>query len=562
VKVALTGHGTTAPLVPSLVAEFARHRLLAEITSTSFDSYVFELTDPASVVYRSEAALVLCVLDPGVILDEVPVPWRASDVAEAADRKLALIERLADRFGEAGHGTLVLNTLPLPRHAVAQLLDYRSRAELGAVWREANARLLRLSASRPAVVVIDTDPLLAEAGVAARDSRLDTYARVRLDPSLLAGYAREVGHLGRHIVGRTSKCLVLDLDGTVWGGIVGDDGPDGIQVAESPAGEAFRVFQRTALQLQSQGVLLAAVSKNDPEPVLEVFRHHPRMTLREEHFVRIVANWRPKHQNLTELAEALNLAPDSFVFVDDSPYERELLRRELPGVTVIGVDSEPALHADRLLRDGWFDTRELTSEDLARAGRYREELARRDFAGGFESIEDYLRELEVTVRLAPAAEADVPRVSQLTLRTNQFNLTTRRLQPAEVTALMADPASQVLTIRSSDRFGDYGLVGVIFSREDGDGVHMDNFVLSCRVFSRGIEQACLSSVLRRAREAGAAYVRGRYQATARNGIVRDLYPRHGFTALPAADGEVAVFRHELADIPPVPGHLRLLEDYE
>jgi FkbH-like protein len=279
------------------------------------------------------------------------------------------------------------------------------------------------------------------------------------------------------------------------------------------------------------------------------------MTLREDDFVRIAANWRPKHENLAELADALNLGVDSCVFVDDSPYEVGLVREKLPGVAVVHVDGDPALHVERLLRDGWFDTRELTAEDRGRVAKYRDELARQDFLAGFDSIQDYLRELKVTVRLGDVADREVPRVAQLTQRTNQFNLTTRRLQQPEVRALRDDPASLVLAIHAGDRFGDNGLVGAVFARRDGDALHIDNYVLSCRVFSRGIEQACLAVLLDHARAAGATAVYGYYRPTARNGIVGDLYRHHGFSETDRSGDGTAVFRHDLSTPLERPEHL-------
>jgi FkbH-like protein len=437
-------------------------------------------------------------------------------------------------------------------------VDYRSRARLGAVWREANARLLAL-AERRSVVVVDLDPLVAE-GITVDDPRLRVYARANLSPGLLARYAREIGHLARCVAGRSKKCLALDLDGTVWGGILGEDGIEGIEVADSYRGEAFRAFQRVAKQIGSQGVLLVAASKNDLEPVRAALRDHPRMTLKEDDFLRVTANWRPKHENLLELAEALNLSVDSFVFVDDSAYECGLVRRELPGVAVVELDREPALHAERLLEGGWFDVPGLTAEDRARPSRYRDDLVRKDFLDGFASLEGYLRELGVTVRLAALREADVARVSQLTLRTNQFNLTTERLQAAEVQALLDDPFAEVLTIHSADRFGDNGMVGALLTSREGEVLRIDNFLLSCRVFSRGIEQACLAAVLRRAVADGARAVIGTYRKTAKNGKVSEFYPRNGFR-LVDDDGSVTTFRHDLREILEPPGHVELTESF-
>lgn len=447
VEIAITGHGTLSMLVAPLTAQLARHGVLARTRVGDFDGYVFDLSDPAGGIRAGDADLALCVLDPFAVFDEVPVPWRPQDVEKVLAEKLALVQGPATRFRAAARGTLVLNTLPLPRRFTAQLVDHESRALLGAVWREANARLPRFGAELPGVTVIDLDPLLAWA-VAAYEPRTGAYAKVYLSPDLLAEYAREVSHLALNRVGRTKKALALDLDGTLWGGILGDDGVEGIEVAGTFHGEAFKAVQKVARQLGSQGVLLAAVSKNDADTVSRALREHPEMTVREADFVRVSANWQPKHENIARLAKALNLGVDGFVFADDSAFECGLVRRELPDVAVLHLDGDPAEHVDRLLADGWFDVPALTAEDRTRTEKYRDELVRDDFLQAFDSIEDYLRELKVSVRLAAAGEADIARVSQLTLRTNQFNLTTTRLGPAEVRALAEDPRALVVTIRS------------------------------------------------------------------------------------------------------------------
>ncbi|MFE5208766.1 HAD-IIIC family phosphatase [Streptomyces sp. NPDC056600] len=553
---ALTGHGTLTGAVPALTAELARHGLPARIRLSPFDSWVFDLVDPASELYAARPGLVLCLLDAAVVTDDLPTPWGADDVARVLEEKLGLLERAAEVCATAAPGaTLVLNTLPLPQETPAQLLDLRARARLGALWRRAEARLLELSDRHPHVVVLDLQPLLAQ-GVAVRDVRQSVYARAHLSDGVLARYAREVGHLARLSTGGAKKVLALDLDNTVWGGVLGEVGPDGIETDGGYRGEAFRRFQLVVRQLAAQGVLVTAVSKNDLEPVEKTLREHPGLALREEDFVRIRANWRPKHENLAELAAELNLGVDSFVFVDDSSFERGLVRRELPGVAVVAVGEEPALHPERLLEDGWFTARELTDEDLVRPARYREERDRQDFLHTFDSLDGYLRELDTTVALAPAAPEEYARISQITLRTNQFNLTTRRLQPADVRALAADPAALVLGVRAADRFGDHGLVGAVLLRQDGEALTVDNFLLSCRVFSRGIEQTVLHAALRHARDSGLREVRAAYRRTPKNGKVADFLPRGGFTATTVTEEET-VFRHDLAELPEPAAHIRL-----
>lgn len=559
-RIAITGHGTLAELVPALTAQLARHGMLPRLYEAAFDSYIPELADPGSALYAWRPDLTLCVLDHQIILDSLPTPWGSAHgkaaLAEQVDRLEGLARRHAD---SSATGHLVLNTLPLPASAPAALIDEVSRAEFSASWHEANARLLRLAAQLPAVSVIDLHPLIA-AGVPAVDPRLSGYAKAHLTPALLAAYAREVGHLVRRLTGRTKKVLALDLDGTLWGGILAEDGPEGIEIGEGRLGTAFAAFQRTVAQLAAQGVLLAAVSKNDREPVLEAFGSHPGLVLREPDFVQVSADWEPKPERLRQLAEDLGLALDSFVFVDDTPAECGMVRDLLPEVDVVQLDAEPALHGARLLADGWFAVREVTAEDRARTTRYRSELRREEHRRGFGSLADYLADLGVTVRLEPAAPADIARVSQITMRTNQFNLTTVRLQQHDVARIAADPDSSVLCIRSADRFGDNGLVGAIFAHRDGDTVHLDNFLLSCRVFARGIEQACLAELLRLAVASGARAVTAEYRRSAKNSRVADFYPASGFAPVaapaPAAAGAAAAFRHDLVRIPEPPAHVR------
>ncbi|MEY9860427.1 FkbH-like protein [Catenulispora sp. GAS73] len=571
-RVALTGHGTLPALLPALSARLAGHGVLIEPYQAAFDGYVFELGDPDSRLYAAEPQLTVAVLDAAVIADELPLPWGPDDVAEVFERRLGVIEGLCERFAARNSGTLALTTMPLPRSLAAQLIDHRSRARLGAVWREANARLLRLSERHPAVLVLDLDTLVAE-GVAVQDARLDAYAKAHLSDALLGRLARELGHLGAHLAGRTRKCLVLDLDGTLWGGVLGEDGPDGVEVGHGLRGEAFSSFQRLARQIGAQGVLLAVASKNDLDPVLDMLRG-PRMTLREQDFVRVTANWSAKPRNLRDLAAELNIGLDALVFADDSPTECGLVRTVLPEVAVVELGSDPAEHAGRLLREGWFDVRELTAEDHARPARYREEVSRQDFRASFDGLDDYLDQLQLHVRVARPTAAELPRISQITLRTNQFNLTGARLDPAEVARRAQDPDHLVLGVHVGDRFGDSGLVGAVFARREGDTLRLENFLLSCRVFARGVEQAVLAWLLHTAPGLGARQVLAQYRPTAKNSAFSGFYPANGFSVLAEDEAEAETkaetktgtktetktFRHDLADPPPIPAHLRLTDE--
>ncbi|WP_328870169.1 HAD-IIIC family phosphatase [Streptomyces sp. NBC_00287] len=546
VQVTVTGSGTLDGLVPSLTAEFARHGLGLDPSMGDFGAWERELLSTSS-----PAALLLCVLDASTVFDALPVPWTVADAAHATADLLARLDAHAARHAEHASGLLVLNTLPLPYTETHQLLDLRARAELGALWREFNAGLLRLALRHPRVQVIDLDPLLTSGGP-LHDPRLAAYAKARLGPELLARYAREVGHLARALRGRARKVLVLDADQTLWDGVLGDAGPEGIAAAHTLRGEAFGRFQRVAKQLAAQGVLLAVCSKNDREPLLAVLREHPDMLLREPDFVAVHAGWGPKDVALREIAEALNLGVDSLVFADDSPFERGQVAGALPAVQLIALDDEPALHVERLLADGWFDVPELTDADLRRAEGYRSESDRARLRESAQSYEEYLAQLGVVVELSALRPHEVARVAQLTQRTNQFNLTTRRMSAPEVQAYSDGPGGLVVTVGARDKFGDNGLVGAVFVRREPEAWHVDNALLSCRVFGRGIEQAAFAALLTEAAKTGVAAVYGSYRPTAKNHRVRDLYPSLGFE--PGAEG---VFRHSLRRLPEVPAHIAL-----
>ncbi|MEU6297474.1 HAD-IIIC family phosphatase [Streptomyces erythrochromogenes] len=559
VTVAVTGQSTVGHVVDPLRGELARHGMLLRAVLGEHGTYLRDLTDPAGELRAAAPDLALCLLDAETLFSQVPAVWGPEDVERAGEEVLGRCAALA----AGALGTLVLNTVPLPRSRSHQLVDHRSRARLGAVWREFNARLLRLTESADRLVVIDLDPLVGEGGPVT-DPRLARYAKVQLGAGLLAAYAREIGHLARAIRGQVRKCLVLDLDGTLWDGVLGEDGPDGVAAAGTLRGEAFGAFQQCVKQLASQGILLAVSSKNDEGLVRETLAAHPDLVLREPDFAAVKADWEPKDANVADIARTLDLAPDALVFADDSPAERAQVRFGAPGVAVVALDEEPALHVSRLLADGWFDTLRLTEEDRARTGEYRRRRERGALQAGSGSYEEFLRALEVSVGLGPPRRHEFARVSQLTLRTNQFNLTGVGYTEAELVRRTAGPGRLLLVARSADRFGDNGLVGAVLGSVAGEVLRLDGMWLSCRVLGRGVEQACLALLLARARELGLSAVGARYVPTARNHRARDFYPSAGFTpAHPGASGGSADgpvnFRHDLARLPQVPAHVRVTE---
>lgn len=552
--VAVTGSSTTRPLASPLSAQLARHGFIPRIQVGGYRQYAIELRETSGALFATEPDVTVCLLDADEVFGRLRTPWTPADVEHALREVNSGLARLADAYLGYHRGTLVFNTIPLPRRWAAQLIDHRSRALLGAAWREFNAQLLRFAADQPGVVVLDVEPLLGESGPLA-DPRSSRYADVQFSDSFFAAYAREIGHLIRSTSGRSSKCLVVDLDGTMWGGVLAEDGPEGIEISGGFRGEAFHAFQTAVKQLGSQGALIAVCSKNDEQDVRAVLNGPWPLALRADDLVAIVANWGAKPDNLLQLAEQLGIAVDSLVFVDDSPAERGLVREVLPTVPVIDVDAdEPALHVHRLLADGWFVTQEVTDEDRARGRRYLTDEKRLKFRERTESLADYLAGLGTAVELFHATAGDATRVAQLTQRTNQFNCTTIRLDTPAVLQIMADPNAEVICVRCADRFGEHGTVGVVLASWSGQVLCLDNFLLSCRVLARGVESACLRAVLTHAKRAGAVEVEAAFRPTPRNQRVKNFYSEHGFKPIEQT-ADTARFSHDLIELPPHARHV-------
>jgi FkbH-like protein len=343
--------------------------------------------------------------------------------------------------------------------------------------------------------------------------------------------------------GKYKKCLVLDLDNTLWGGVVGDDGIEGIVLgAGSAPGEAFLALQAYALTLSKRGVLLAVCSKNDPKIAEAAFRDHPEILLKRDDFAAFMANWNDKAENLVAIAKALNIGVDSLVFVDDNPVERARIREALPMVAVPELPADPAGYVRCLARAGYFEATAFTKEDQERSRQYAANAARDSLASATGEIDVFLQGLEMSVEYGPIAPNNLVRVTQLINKTNQFNTTTIRRTEHEIDALMAGPNAIGLQFRLIDKFGDNGIVSVIIltpQKDRGDALEIVTWVMSCRVFGRQLEDEIMNIVVEAARRRGVQTLCGPFVPTKKNGVIRDLFANLGFTRLGSADVEDA-----------------------
>jgi FkbH-like protein len=365
------------------------------------------------------------------------------------------------------------------------------------------------------------------------DERYWYLAKQPMSFTWAADYCRSLASLVGALLGRTRKCLVLDLDNTLWGGVIGDDGVAGIAIGEGSAvGEAFKAFQQYVLALKQRGVLLAVCSKNDDRIARSAFTDHPEMVLRLDDFVAFKATWRPKSEQLRAIAAEVNLPLDAFVFLDDNPAERAEVARALPEVAVLDLPDDPGGFLRALDAAGLFEVATLTTEDVQRTATYQVRRQSIAAATGTTDVSAYLASLDMIAEVRPFEPLAFERITQLVNKTNQFNLTTPRVVLSEILGLASDPAALTRTVRLRDRFGDHGLISVLYGHVQADRLTIDAWLMSCRVLGRGVERLLLNDVVAAARARGIQEIVGCYRATDRNGLVKGHYAGLGFTRDP------------------------------
>ena len=355
----------------------------------------------------------------------------------------------------------------------------------------------------------------------------------------IPAFSYNVACIIKSIYGKNKKALVLDLDNTLWGGVVGDDGVDGIEIGhETSMGQVYSEFQAYLKELKSCGIMLNVDSKNEEENALAGL-NHPEGTLKPDDFIYIKANWQPKDLNFTEIAAELNILPESMVFVDDNPAERAIVTGQIPGVSAPHMDA-PEHYITAIDRCGFFEATALSKDDLSRNEMYKANAQRSKLQKSFASYEDYLRSLEMYADIRPFEPVYLSRITQLTNKSNQFNLTTRRYTESEMRERSNDPSYITLYGKLTDKFGDNGVITVVIGHIARDVLDIELWLMSCRVLKRNMEHAMLDTLAAKARQTGVTTLRGYYYRTAKNNMVKDFYRDFGFT-LVSSDGDDTVW---------------------
>jgi FkbH-like protein len=534
-RLAILRSFTVEPIVPLLRAAAFCAGIDLKIHVSDFNAHVQAIMDAGSTLYSfAPDAVVLAVQT----RDIAPDLWN-NFTSLTTEQIRASIDRIASEFRswihafrEKSSAHLIVHNLETPAFPVAGVLDAQSNSGQCTAISEINRSLAAFASEQTGVYVLDYDGLIARYGRASwHDERKWLTVRLPISASHLNHMVTEWMRFLHPLTGKIAKVLVIDLDNTLWGGVIGEDGLTGIKLGTEYPGAAYQGVQRVLLDLHRRGILLAVCSKNNRDDALDAIENHPGMLLKPAHFAAMRINWTDKSQNLREIANDLNIGIDSLAFLDDNPIERQQVRLALPEVFVIDLPADAMEFANFIRKFPAFERLKLSKEDQQRGAMYHAQREREQLEQTITSREDFYRSLQQEAEISPLTKANQSRIAQLTNKTNQFNLTTRRYSEQQISELVSQPGWNCYSIRVHDRFGDNGLVGVAITKQNGITAEIDTFLLSCRVIGRTVETAFLSFLADHARSKGAKRLQGWFLPTKKNAPARDFYSAHGFQAV-------------------------------
>ncbi len=548
IRIAYLGNHTIEPL-PDYVSAC---NLCAGIADAAFvapyNQYYQMVLNPASELVAFGPQLIILSLSLRELAPQLVTEFAglAPDALEA--ERARIVQHIVD-WVEATKKTtqahILVCNFALPTQWQSGIADQKSALSEQAFYLRLNLELLERLRAEPRAHILDIDRLLAAYGkVRVFNPKLYYLARMVWQEGVLPRLAEEVNRYVQVLLNRTRKCLVVDLDNTLWGGVVGEDGVQGIKVGKGgPVDEAFFAFQQYIRALKNRGVILAIASKNNYDDVAEVFEGRPEMPLKREDFAASEINWQDKHENLVRIAQTLNIGVDSLVFIDDNPAECALIKAMLPEVDVIHLAGDPAGFVDLLQRRAAFERLQITDEDRRKTQTYLENEKRAGLQQSVGDLEGYLKDLQTRITVRRPSEGDAARVHQLFNKTNQFNVTTKRYTLADVATFMRNNVYDLRVIDVADRFGDLGTVGVVLIDRTGGEPHIDSFVMSCRAMGREVETAIMNELKRDYLRSGrAAALTAQYIATKKNRPVDRFFDAQGFAVVDERDGGVRAYR--------------------
>jgi len=536
-----------------------------DISLGPLESLEQSLLDTDSDFRRTEPDAILALWR----LDELhpKLAFEAPEMAsesrgKAADELIERIAALCRKFTAASHVPLFISTIPMPTNLSHQPAGIHDHNGLRSVLLKINRALLNIAVESNQVHLFDFAAWTEQFGESSIDCKMDFFARQPISAAALPSFSTALARLFRPLLQPPSKVLALDLDNVLWGGVIGEDGLQGLKIGHDFPGNIFRRFQQTALNLRARGILLVLLSKNNHSDVEEAFRNIPDMPLKLEHFAALRVNWREKHQNLSDIATELNLGLDSFVFVDDQQFEREQMAFNLPQVKILPVTEDPLTILNALTSCAHFDSYRTSAEDLTRSSDYAMQNQRKELELASGSTAEFLTTLGLRATLSSVNDATLGRVVQMLAKTNQFNVSTRRHTDADIRKILADPRNILIALSLSDRFSDQGMIGlgIAVAGSTNEEIFIDTLLMSCRAIGRGAEEVMWSALVSYATSLGFRRLSAEYIATSKNEQVADLFDRFGMRRVDET-GERRRYLIELPAIAPLPKWIEVIDSY-
>tara|TARA_B100000029_G_scaffold502256_1_gene577219 strand:+ start:35 stop:1783 length:1749 start_codon:yes stop_codon:yes gene_type:complete len=499
---------------------------------SGYNQYNQELFNPESNFYDFSPDVTFLILDIRNFLGDIfHSPYTLSDKQRKilVEEKKEELKKIITVFEENSNSKLIISNFNIPFYSPNGIIETKSEFGFHEMINEINKSLQEMCKKKNSIYVYNFNNFISKHGEKnVFDYRQFHLGDIQITYNLIPFLANDLMSYIKPILGKNRKCIVLDLDNTLWGGVVGEDGYDGIDLGHTPRGKAFVEFQKELLSLWNQGIILAINSKNNFDDAIKVIRDHPDMILREKNFASIQINWNDKAQNMNEISTEINIGLDSMVFFDDDKLNQERIKQEFPEILTIDMSNEPSDFVPILKEINDFNVLSRTIEDAKRGEMYAQQRERKSLEKSVSNLDDFLRELDIKVKIKKSSKFLIPRISQLTLKTNQFNLTTKRYQEEDIEKFSKNENFEVGCAQVLDKFGDNGITGVYIVEKNSDYWLLDTFLLSCRIMGRGIEDAILTEIVKKAKIEGIREIRANFIPTPKNKPSENFLSDFGF----------------------------------
>ncbi len=533
VKIGFLSSFTINGLAETLQVKCAENNVGCEYYVGSYDQYSQEILSKNSELYKFCPDIVFLLLDTRSLFGDIfhdPTSLNIEQRKLLISTKLQEIKNLASIFSRNSNSKLIISNLAIPISSSFGINETKQDYGFREMILTLNSELVSIFRDQNNIFVYDFNIFSSKHGQKnIFDLKNFLFGDIQINLDYIPHLAHELQSYVNAFLGLTKKCIVLDLDNTLWGGIIGEDGIENIKLGPQPTGNAFYEFQKSLKALKQRGIILAINSKNNFDDAMKVIREHPYMILKEDDFSCLKINWNDKVKNLEEISNDLNIGLDSIVFFDDDKVNCEFVTLSLPQVKVVNLSEDPSYFTEILQEMNDFDSLKITTEDLKRTQMYSEQIKRDTLKNTSISIDDFLKNLNMNITIKKSDNFTIPRISQLTLKTNQFNLTTKRYQEEEIRNLTLDDNFLVGCVQVQDKFGDNGITGIfIIDKHNSDEWFLDSFLLSCRIMGRSVEKAIMAYIIEEAKKNNVKKIIGKYIPTPKNKPIENFLSDCGF----------------------------------